>query len=35
MNTVKKSEVKSPLREVRLRVAFFFGLIMLSCDSLK
>lgn len=35
MNTVKKSEVRSPLREVRLRVAFCFGLVMLSSDALN
>lgn len=35
MNSVLKSEVKSPLREVRVRVAACFALIMLSSDSLK
>jgi len=36
MNTViNKSEVKSPLREVRLRVAVCFAMIMLSSDSLN
>ena len=35
MNSVLKSEVKSPLREVRVRVAACFTLIMLSSDTLN
>lgn len=35
MNTIAKSDVKSPLREVRVRVAMVFALLMLSCDALN
>lgn len=35
MNTIAKSDVKSPLREVRVRVAMIFAVLMLSCDALN
>mgnify|MGYP001810311233 CR=1 FL=1 len=35
MNSMMRSEVRSPLREVRLRVATCFALIMLSYDDIK
>lgn len=35
MSAFAKSDIKSPLREVRVRVAMIFTVLMLSCDALN